>query len=64
MIHLRNLFLFVAYALWHGTPPYLWSQAWEDIQADHLARTRKIIWELKKQGKIYEDRDGRLWPKK
>ena len=63
MVKLRNLILFVSLALWHGTPFYLWTKAWRDIQAEHLAQVRKMVWELKCQGKVYQDKDGFLWPK-
>lgn len=64
MTQLKNLILFILLALYHGTPYHLWSRARREIAADHEARVRKMIWELKKEGRVWEDRDGRLWPKK
>lgn len=64
MLKLRNLLLFISCAIWHGTPLHLWSRAWREIQADHRAEIRKAVWELKKAGRIHEDREGRLWNKK
>lgn len=61
MIQMRNLLLFIVAVLKQGTPFYLWPQAWRDIQAEHLALVRKQIWELKKAGRIREDRAGRMW---
>ncbi len=63
MTKLYDLILFVTLALWYGTPFRLWSHAWREVEAAHLAETRKIVWELKCQGKIREDEEGYLWPK-
>ncbi len=63
MVRLRNLLLFAICALWKGTPFHLWRQVYRDIEAEHLAQVRKAVWELKKAGKVWEDEDGRLWPK-
>ena len=63
MIKLQNLILFTALALWHGTPFRLWPRAWQEIEAAHLAETRKVVWELKCEGKIREDKEGKLWIK-
>lgn len=60
LIEARNTLLFIAYAIWHGTPFRLWPQARRLIEEDHLGEVRKIVWELKKEGKVYEDEDGFL----
>lgn len=60
-VHIHNLILFTVLAIWNGIPPWLWRKAWLDIEAEHLAQVRKRIWELKVEGKVYEDREGRLW---
>lgn len=62
-IRIHNLTLFLSLVLWHGTPVYLWPRAWREVQADHKAQVRKAIWELKKEGKIYQDKEGYLWSK-
>ena len=59
-----NALLFAALILWHGTPPRLWRRAWAEAHAEHLAYVRKLVWEAKKAGLIYEDREGRLYGKK
>jgi hypothetical protein len=64
MMQIRNLLLFIILALWNGTPFHLWPYAWREVQAEHLAQVRKTVWELKKQGHVREDREGRLWSKK
>lgn len=61
-VQVQNLILFVTIALWRGTPFELWPYAWQEVKAAHEAEVRKVIWELKKQGKIREDKDGYLWP--
>ena len=59
---LRNALIFLYYAIKYNTPFTLWPQAWQEINAEHLAQVRKYVWELKKEGRIYEDRDGFLYP--
>lgn len=57
----RNLILFVSLAIWNGTPLHLWPQAWRDIDADHRARVRRMVFEIRMEGRIRQDADGRLW---
>lgn len=64
MIEVRNIFLFVFLATVKGISPFKWQRYYHAIKAAHLAQIRKTIWKLKKEGKIYEDKQGRLWPKK
>lgn len=64
MIQIRNLLLFTILALWKGTPFRLWPRAWREVQEEHRAWVHKAVWGLKKQGRIREDREGRLWSKK
>ena len=64
MIRLHNLILFLAIVIWSGTAFHLWGRAWRGMEEEHLAEFRQAIWELKKEGKIREDKDGRLWIKK
>lgn len=64
MIKLRNLILFTVLALWHGTPFHLWSRAWQECLAEHQAQVHKVLWELKKRGLVYEDKEGRLFAKR
>lgn len=59
-ISCQNLILFVILALWHRTPFHLWGLAWREIQAEHVAQVHKGVWELKKRGKVHEDKEGRL----
>lgn len=61
MIKIRNSILFILYALWHGLPFHRWGEAWRGMEAEHLAQVRKDVWELKKAGKVREDKEGRLW---
>lgn len=63
MTKLWNLILFILMISWR-IPPALWRDAWYDIEAAHSAETRKMVWELKKQGRIWEDEEGRLWSTK
>ena len=60
---IHNLTLFIILALWHGTPVHLWPRAWHEVQADHQAQVHKAVWELKKAGEIYQDKEGYLWTK-
>lgn len=55
---------FVFLAIWKGIPFQRWSYAWNEILAAHEAETRKVVWELKKEGRIREDENGRLWSTK
>ncbi len=61
LIRIRNLILFILYALWYGTPFRLWGIARKEIEVEHLAQVRKTVWELKKEGRVREDNEGRLW---
>lgn len=63
-IHIQNLILFTAIALWRGVPLHLWRYAWQQIKIDHYGQVHKAVWELKKEGKVYQDKEGRLWPVK
>ena len=63
-VRIHNLTLFVALALWRGTPLRLWPRAWREVEADHRARIHKTVWALKCEGRVREDREGRLWPVK
>lgn len=56
--------VFIFLAIWKGIPFRLWAYVWSEILAAHEAENRKVIWELKKEGLIYEDKEGRLWTKK
>jgi hypothetical protein len=64
IVFFRNLILFVSLALWRGTPFHLWPRAWREVEAEHRAQVHKAVWELKKQGRIRQDREGRLWSNK
>ena len=63
-IQVQNFILFVTIALWRGTPFHLWPRAWREVEAEHRAWVHKGVWELKKQGRVREDKEGRLWPVK
>lgn len=55
MVQLHNVILFVADCFRYGIPPWRWRQAWRGIQEEYLAEGRKVIWRLKKQGRVRED---------
>jgi len=57
----HDLFVFVTAAIWHGTPLWMWPDAWEKLQDEKLQEIRAAVWDLKKQGRIREDAEGRLW---
>jgi hypothetical protein len=61
MGRLHNLFIFLIEVLRYGLAPWKWRRAWREVQEEHLAEVRKCIWELKKQGKIRQDKEGRLF---
>ena len=63
-VKLHNLFWFSLGLLRYNIPPWLWGKAWREVQEQHLQDVRKKVWELKKQGKVREDKEGRLWPRK
>ncbi len=63
-IIIRNFLLFAAGLIWFRVPPWLWIKAWREVQADHLARVRKMVWEAKKAGLIYEDKEKKFWSHK
>lgn len=56
----RLLIIFLAISIWHGIPIAKWSRGWRAIEAERVAHARKIIWELKCEGRIREDENGRL----
>lgn len=60
-VQTRNTLLFIILAIWHGTPFRLWPLARRLVEEDHLGEVRKVVWELKCEGLIYEDDEGRLW---
>lgn len=64
MTNIRNLIIFAFYCLIRLIPPWKWAYYWNLVWADHVAKTRKAIWELKCQGKVAEDREGRLYSKR
>lgn len=43
----RNLILFVSLAIWNGTPFHLWPRAWREIDAEHRARVRRMVFEMR-----------------
>lgn len=61
---LRNLILFLLGCFRYGVPPWKWGKAWRGIQEDHQARVHKVVWELKKRGRVRQDKEGRLWSTK
>ncbi len=62
LVLLKNLWVFVTEMLWRGVPLRYWRQVWEEANDLHAAEVRRMVWELKKQGKVREDEEGRLWP--
>lgn len=60
MIFTRNLVLFIVLALWHNVPFLRWAEAWRGCKEAHRQWVHKEVWELKKEGKIREDKDGYL----
>lgn len=63
LITLRNLILFTICAIEAGIPIHQWSYAYQQAKEWQQQKIHKAIWELKKQGKVYEDENGLLWPK-
>jgi hypothetical protein len=61
MVKLRNLIMFLVEVTRYGLAPWKWRRAWRACQDEHLAEVRKGIWELKKQGKVRQDKEGRLF---
>jgi len=61
-IFLYNIFVFVLSTIEVGHPPWRWHIGWRLCQERHRQDIHKIIWELKCDGKIREDKQGRLWP--
>lgn len=62
-VSINNLFWFTVIALWRGIPPWRWRDAWDYVAEGHRQEVHKTVWELKCQGKVYSDKNGRLWPK-
>lgn len=60
-IQLHNLTLFLIGCARFGVPPWEWRRAWQVVYEEHEAETRRAIWELKKQGKVRHDKEGRLY---
>ena len=62
-VNIHNIALFLIGVIRHGIAPWRWPEAWHYISEGHQQEVHKIVWQLKCQGKIYSDREGRLWPK-
>lgn len=63
LIIIHNLLIFIPAVIWYGINPWRWGEAWRGMEAEHRAGIHKTVWELKKQGRVREDKEGRLWPK-
>ena len=63
MVNAQNFILFIEGVWRYHIPPRLWLHAWHEIKAARLAEVRKAVWELKKVGRVREDKEGRLWIK-
>lgn len=61
---LRNVVLVAYGMLKHGIPPYKAKQVWQAVQEAHRQDVHKLVWEAKKQGLVWEDKEGRLWSTK
>ena len=58
---IHNLKVFFEFVCLHSIPPWRWGEAWRELQARHLAQIHKAIWQLKCEGKVLEDSEGRLF---
>jgi len=58
---INNISVFIEVVIRYAIPPWRWRIAWQELQYQHLLDVRKAVWELKKQGRVREDADGRLY---
>lgn len=59
-----NVIIFVGLAVWYGVPFHSWSKLWADFEIEYEAWIRRIVWQLIMDGKVYRDKDGKLYSKK
>lgn len=58
---INNLLVLAEVIIRYAIPPWRWGETWRELQYQHLLDVRKAVWELKKQGRVREDSDGKLY---
>jgi hypothetical protein len=61
---IASLLTFAALAIWKGIPFHRWPAVWAIIVETHEAEMRQAVWELKQEGRVREDEQGRLYSTK
>jgi hypothetical protein len=44
-----------------GFPLYRWPEGWRAAKEAHRQEVHTTVWQLKCEGKVREDREGKLW---